>query len=306
VARIRSIKPEFWSDDRVTSVSIGARLTFIGIWNFCDDRGVHPGGGRRVKAEVFPLDDGVSAKQVEDWIEELLSIGLLGSFNHDGQRWLYVPGWHHQVINRPSRSNRPEPPRSTPRKSEHSVSPHGVLSEDSSMEWRGGEGKGEENFSDSKERGVANTACTGDAPVREDTPPPALAPMPPTRPPIPGMDKLAELLNAFHDGVAEAYGRKNDLRVIPSPREYLLLERLNVLCGGNAQACQRAAKNYGAILRRRPKQTGVPKLEWFVEDYRGYALIDPDKVEMPGENRAVEDEVAAGLSRLWNAERSTP
>jgi hypothetical protein len=37
--RIRSIKPEFWADTKVASLPIGARLTFIGLWNIADDAG---------------------------------------------------------------------------------------------------------------------------------------------------------------------------------------------------------------------------------------------------------------------------
>ena len=36
MARNRMIKPEFWSSETLMSISRDARLTFIGIWNFCD------------------------------------------------------------------------------------------------------------------------------------------------------------------------------------------------------------------------------------------------------------------------------
>jgi len=42
MARIRTIKPEFWVSEQVGECSPNARLLFIGMWNFCDDRGVHP------------------------------------------------------------------------------------------------------------------------------------------------------------------------------------------------------------------------------------------------------------------------
>ena len=31
-----------------------ARLLFIGLWTFCDDRGVHPASAKRIKMEIFP------------------------------------------------------------------------------------------------------------------------------------------------------------------------------------------------------------------------------------------------------------
>ena len=37
--RIRTIKPEFWTDEKVGECSIPARLLFIATWNIADDRG---------------------------------------------------------------------------------------------------------------------------------------------------------------------------------------------------------------------------------------------------------------------------
>ena len=57
MARIRTIKPEFWTSDQVVECSFAARLLFIGMWNFCDDYGVHPASLRKLKMEIFPGDD---------------------------------------------------------------------------------------------------------------------------------------------------------------------------------------------------------------------------------------------------------
>jgi hypothetical protein len=42
MARIRTIRPEFWTSEQVTECSMPARLLFIGLWNFCDDGGRMP------------------------------------------------------------------------------------------------------------------------------------------------------------------------------------------------------------------------------------------------------------------------
>jgi hypothetical protein len=39
MARIRTIKPEFWTDEKVVECSFEARLMFIGMFNFADDKG---------------------------------------------------------------------------------------------------------------------------------------------------------------------------------------------------------------------------------------------------------------------------
>ncbi len=77
MARIRTIKPEFWTSEQIMECSPMARLLFIGLWNFCDDRGVHPVAYKTLKAEVFPADD-ILASDVERLVTELVSNELLG------------------------------------------------------------------------------------------------------------------------------------------------------------------------------------------------------------------------------------
>ncbi len=57
MSRIRTVKPEFWTSEQVISCSPLSRLLFIGLWNFCDDNGVHPASYVRIKTEVFPADN---------------------------------------------------------------------------------------------------------------------------------------------------------------------------------------------------------------------------------------------------------
>lgn len=99
--RIRTIKPEFWTSEQVVECSTNARLLFIGMWNHCDDAGVHPASVKRVKMEVFPSDP-FTDSDVSGWIEELVAAGLLGRFEADGKAYWFVTGWHHQKIDRPS------------------------------------------------------------------------------------------------------------------------------------------------------------------------------------------------------------
>jgi len=109
MARIRTIKPEFWTSEQVMEVSPIARLLFIGMWNFCDDKGVIPASFKTLKAQIFPSDD-ILSKDIEPLIGELLAQELLGQFEADGRTWWFVTGWHHQLINRPSKSRYPSPP----------------------------------------------------------------------------------------------------------------------------------------------------------------------------------------------------
>lgn len=101
MARIRTIKPEFWTSEQVVECSPTARLLFIGIWNFCDDAGVHPASAMRIKMQIFPAD-GISVVDVEDMLDELLQAGLLIQYEAEGKSYYQVTGWQHQKIDKPN------------------------------------------------------------------------------------------------------------------------------------------------------------------------------------------------------------
>jgi hypothetical protein len=100
MARIRTVKPEFWTSEQVAECSPNARLLFIGLWNFCDDGGRHPDSAMRIKMEVFPADN-MTADDVELLLGQLIDSGLLVRYEAQGKDWLQVTGWHHQRIDRP-------------------------------------------------------------------------------------------------------------------------------------------------------------------------------------------------------------
>lgn len=99
MARIRTIKPEFWTSEQNVACSLGARLLFIGLWNFCDDGGVHPASVPRLKMEVFPADPFTPAEMLQ-MVNELLAQGLIVEYSNQGQAYWYVTGWYHQKIDK--------------------------------------------------------------------------------------------------------------------------------------------------------------------------------------------------------------
>ena len=42
LSKIRSLKPEFWTDAKVSRVSVLARWVSLGLWSVSDDYGVVP------------------------------------------------------------------------------------------------------------------------------------------------------------------------------------------------------------------------------------------------------------------------
>lgn len=109
MARIRSIKPEFWTDEKVVELSAFARLLFIGIWNFCDDEGRLAYSPKRMKMQIFPADDVDCAVL----LDELARQGLVSIYTINGAEYLQVAGFaKHQKIDKRSASKLPPPPDS--------------------------------------------------------------------------------------------------------------------------------------------------------------------------------------------------
>lgn len=148
MARIRSIKPEFWTSEQVMECSVLARLLFIGLWNFCDDAGNHPASARTIKAEIFPADD-ISTEDVSRLLYELSSNGLIVLYAAQGKDYWHVTGWQHQKIDKPTYKY-PEFSEGTRRTVADSSPPEG-RGEDVDVERRGEDvGKNSENSNRAK------------------------------------------------------------------------------------------------------------------------------------------------------------
>ncbi len=144
MTRIRTIKPEFWTDEKVVELSAFARLLFIGIWNFCDDEGRMVYSPRRIKMQIFPAD----ALDIEALFDELTANGLVQVYGTSGSRYLQVRGFaRHQKIDKRSASRLPPPPDFT--ESLRSQPPYPKPAESPRIpppEGKGMEGKGEEGI----------------------------------------------------------------------------------------------------------------------------------------------------------------
>jgi hypothetical protein len=110
MARIRTIKPEFFTSLTVASLRIETRLTFVGLWTHVDDYGRCVDDARLVKAALWPLDDRV-ASDVEEDLAELAEAGLIVRYRAGRRTYLAVTGWaEHQKVSHPSKSRIPAPP----------------------------------------------------------------------------------------------------------------------------------------------------------------------------------------------------
>jgi hypothetical protein len=113
MARIRTIKPEFFTSLSIADLPLTARLTFIGVWTHVDDEGRCVDDARLIKAAVWPLDDRTSA-DVEDDLRRLSESSLITRYKVGERSYLEVSNWgEHQRINRPTPSKHPHVSQAT-------------------------------------------------------------------------------------------------------------------------------------------------------------------------------------------------
>lgn len=175
--RIRSIKPDFFKSEDVSTLPLSARLTWIGLWTHCDDHGRYKDSARLIKGDIWSLDD-VSLRDIDGDLASLGAGRRIVRYEVDGKRFLAIVNWHaHQAINRPSKPRYPGPPVplgsvdpedenycvvcAKPGIVDLSPTPHGGLSEPSRQEGKGKEGKG----------GEARAGASLNLPAAEPPPP---------------------------------------------------------------------------------------------------------------------------------------
>ena len=146
--RIRTVKPEFWTDEKTGQMKPESALVFLALLNFADDKGRLRGDVRLIRGQLFPYRPKLD---VEAAIEDCLSLGLLQQYEVRGQVYFLVVNFNkHQRINRPTPSLLPEPPdpiiddslSAHTQLTDDSMKTHTQLTEDSPWEGKGKEGKG--------------------------------------------------------------------------------------------------------------------------------------------------------------------
>jgi len=90
MARIRNVKPEFFTSETIARLPWSARLTFIGLWTQCDNFGRARDNLRLIKGAVWPLDD-VSLDDIETDLKAIETEGLIVRYEVDGKRYLACP-----------------------------------------------------------------------------------------------------------------------------------------------------------------------------------------------------------------------
>lgn len=102
MARIRTIKPQFWDDAKIGRIPRDARLLYIGLWTFADDLGVVIADPVWLKSKIFPYDR-IQIQQLEAWLGLLEKTGFISLLSVESESFYYLPTFsRHQIINRPN------------------------------------------------------------------------------------------------------------------------------------------------------------------------------------------------------------
>ena len=97
MARIRTIKPDFWTDGNMVRLSPFARLLYIGMWNFtlCD-HGHVADDAMKLKLQILPMDN----VDIEALLGEIMAQGRVTRIvSPEGRTYLHVTRFEdHQKI----------------------------------------------------------------------------------------------------------------------------------------------------------------------------------------------------------------
>lgn len=88
MARIRTVKPEFWTDGRMVKLGPFIRLFYIGTWNFAlCDQGHLPDDPMSLKLKILPADP----VDADELVDALVADGrLIRKTTEDGRKYLHI------------------------------------------------------------------------------------------------------------------------------------------------------------------------------------------------------------------------
>jgi hypothetical protein len=103
MARIRTIKPEFWQNETLAGLPAHARLLAIALLNNADDDGYFLANASLVRAACFPFEE--CSENVRGSLQELSRIGYIEVRDCDGKQIGRVVKFKdHQRIDKPQKS----------------------------------------------------------------------------------------------------------------------------------------------------------------------------------------------------------
>lgn len=132
MARKRMIDPQIWMSEDFSKLSHLARLIWIGLFSNADDEGRGRANVSFIKSQLFPFDNELSIKKIENCLQEIENLMSIKFYVVDNKKYYQLLSWgKFQTINRPSQSQIPKMPENTDnltqKFNEHSLNDNGVV-----------------------------------------------------------------------------------------------------------------------------------------------------------------------------------
>ena len=153
MGRIRSIKPRFFLDSKMSKMGQGSRLLFIGLWTLADRAGRLEDNPDEIRIQVFPYEPAVN---VDAYLSELEAGGFIQRYAMEASRFIQIVNFlKHQM---PHHTERPSiiPPQKDGELT--------VPLQESNGETRVGKGKGKDNGKGSGKGTTTASSPTGSQP----------------------------------------------------------------------------------------------------------------------------------------------
>ncbi|MGP9682051.1 hypothetical protein [Brachybacterium sp. AOP3-A1-3] len=176
MARIRSIKPEFWDSPSTANASPWARLLFIAMWNWADDYGRGTANIKELEGFAFPNDDTFTDRhgntvQFRALVAEVAECFGVLFYEADNRPYYAIPTWeeHQRNERRAKQSKYPDPPTS-PQASTTNGNMHGISATEerkvTEAPRSSGTGTGEQRNRGTEEQTSSSEVAT--APIRPE------------------------------------------------------------------------------------------------------------------------------------------
>jgi DNA replication protein DnaT len=106
MTRIRTIKPEFWTDEKMSPMDDTVRLVFLALISMADDGGRLVNSPKAIEAFVWPFHDDRS-RDLRDALATLSRMGRIrAGMTEAGQPVVEIIRWdRHQKIDKPRKCN---------------------------------------------------------------------------------------------------------------------------------------------------------------------------------------------------------
>lgn len=86
MARIRTIKPDFFFDEKITELDHKARLAFIGLWCYADKEGKMEDKPKVLKAKLFPYEN----IDFDKILTVLADVNMISRYAVEGKNFLII------------------------------------------------------------------------------------------------------------------------------------------------------------------------------------------------------------------------